>query len=1063
VTNTVATDKKPTRLKCLKLGEQLFASDLDEWNVTVEQATSAGARSDRVVGEERFSTSTGGASPASQQPSHPRKPGQRTLRFRLACLVMACVLPVCAIAGFVVHYDYQQKQILTEQRVLETARALSMVVDQQLATMQASTMALATSHFLVSGDLAAFHRQARAVLHEYPGATFTLADAVGQQLVNTSVPFGTPLPKRTKLDLVERVFGTGKPLIVNLFKGNLLAISIVGVEVPVIHHGRVVYDLALVAPASNFEAVFSRAGVPPDWTVSVVDTNGVIVARSRFPEKFVGRVANPDLVREMAGAAEGVLEYPNQEGTDVLVVFSRSTASGWAAVFGIPKALMLADLQRWLWWTIAGALLLSMMGIALALYRAERIGGSIRALIAPALALGGGEAVNVKSSDLIEADEVGQSLARASQLLQQRTAERDQVEDSLQTSLQRLYIILSSLYSGILLVTAEGRVEFANRSFCDHFLLEDAPGDLVGLAGPEMIAKIKDQYRHPDEALARIQEIVDLGEPVVSEEVAMRDGGTCLRDFVPLNVDGKLYGRLWIHVDITRRKRAEEQLQLAKQYAEDVAVQLRSVVENMAERLYVCDSNGHPVLLNGAFRRTYFGTDAPEFPQTFAEQWEAFDMAGNPVPVADWPIGLALRGQKVRGAEFRTRSKLTGKEMISSYNASPVLNSQGKVVMALFTTLDITERKRAEEALRLSEEKLAKAFAINPAAIVITRMADGMILDVNEAFVKMFGHRRSEVIGKSALQYWPNAEDRVKPVRELQEKGFFSGWEQTMLRRSGEPFVSLMSAVVLNVGDEQLILSTWLDITERKRAQEALLRSEKLASVGHMAAVIAHEINNPLEAVTNALFLASTIKETPESARHFLEIADAELKRIAHITRQSLGFYRESNAPTLMSVNQVLDSTIDLLKSRVKAKNAVIEKQWIADVEITAVAGELRQVFSNLLANSLDAITERGTIKLRVSTYTLGKNDRSCVRITVADNGKGISRDARPHLFEPFFTTKGAVGTGLGLWVSKQIVDKHGGTICMRSTSDGARSGAVFSVVLPVEPAAATRSQSAGQ
>ena len=120
----------------------------------------------------------------------------------------------------------------------------------------------------------------------------------------------------------------------------------------------------------------------------------------------------------------------------------------------------------------------------------------------------------------------------------------------------------------------------------------------------------------------------------------------------------------------------------------------------MAERLYVCDSKGHPILTNAAFRRTYPGTDAPEYPRTFTEHWEAFDMAGNPVPVADWPIGLALRGQKVRGAEFRTRSKLTGKDMISSYNASPVFDSQGKVMMALFTSQDIAERKRAEEQLQ---------------------------------------------------------------------------------------------------------------------------------------------------------------------------------------------------------------------------------------------------------------------------------------------------------------------------------------------------------------------------
>jgi PAS domain S-box-containing protein len=262
-------------------------------------------------------------------------------------------------------------------------------------------------------------------------------------------------------------------------------------------------------------------------------------------------------------------------------------------------------------------------------------------------------------------------------------------------------------------------------------------------------------------------------------------------------------------------------------------------------------------------------------------------------------------------------------------------------------------------------------------------------------------------------------------------------------------------------GDAVSYIGIAMDITEHKRAEQALIRSEKLASVGRMAATMAHEINNPLEAVTNTLFIAKGIEGLPEPARQYLETADAELKRIAHITRQSLGFYRESNSPTLTSVTAVLDSAVDLLKNKTKAKHAVIDKQWDGDVQITAVASELRQVFSNLLANSLDAIDERGVIALRVSAALDFKN-RRCVRVTVADNGKGVGDSSRPHIFEPFFTTKGAVGTGLGLWISKQIVEKHGGNIRMRSRISGTRRGTVFSILLPAQPAVAARSQSAG-
>jgi len=256
-------------------------------------------------------------------------------------------------------------------------------------------------------------------------------------------------------------------------------------------------------------------------------------------------------------------------------------------------------------------------------------------------------------------------------------------------------------------------------------------------------------------------------------------------------------------------------------------------------------------------------------------------------------------------------------------------------------------------------------------------------------------------------------------------------------------------------------VGTVQDITERKDAEQALLRSEKLASAGRMAATIAHEINNPIAAVTNAIFLAQSVEKLPEAARQYLQTADEELKRVGHITRQSLGFYRESNAPALTSATAVLDSAVDLWKSKIKAKHAVVERHWDGDVQITAVAGELRQVFSNLLANSLDAIDEKGTIKLRVSTGTSFKNGLRCVRITVADNGKGIGAETRQHIFEPFFTTKGTFGTGLGLWVSKQIIEKHGGDIRVRSRREGNRRGTVISVVLPVGAAAAALGPSA--
>ena len=233
-----------------------------------------------------------------------------------------------------------------------------------------------------------------------------------------------------------------------------------------------------------------------------------------------------------------------------------------------------------------------------------------------------------------------------------------------------------------------------------------------------------------------------------------------------------------------------------------------------------------------------------------------------------------------------------------------------------------------------------------------------------------------------------------------------------------------------------------------KKAEEALIGSEKLASAGRMAAVLAHEINNPLAAVMNLLFLAQTSADTPGPVRQYLEMADGELKRIAHITRQTLGFYRESTAPTTFRVVTLIDSVIALLQAKIISTQVTVQKECDDLLEITASFGELRQVISNLMLNSLDALGEGGRVTLRASTSQDPLNGSARIRITLADSGQVINATVLPRIFEPFFTTKGSIGNGLGLWVCKQIIEKHSGNIKVRSrTSDG--HGTTFSMVLP--------------
>jgi signal transduction histidine kinase len=226
-------------------------------------------------------------------------------------------------------------------------------------------------------------------------------------------------------------------------------------------------------------------------------------------------------------------------------------------------------------------------------------------------------------------------------------------------------------------------------------------------------------------------------------------------------------------------------------------------------------------------------------------------------------------------------------------------------------------------------------------------------------------------------------------------------------------------------------------------AQEALLRSEKLAVTGRLAASIAHEINNPLEAVTNLLFLMRA-DLSREQRDKYLAQAEQELARVAEITKQTLRFYREPSQPTATRIITVLDSVLMLFGQRLAGAGIQVEREERApSATVLSTPGELRLVIANLVGNAIDAMRGGGRLRVRIS------QNRQLIRLTIADTGVGIPQDVLPTIFEPFVTTKGETGTGLGLWVTTEILKRNRWRIRVRSRSNPGRSGTVFSLVIP--------------
>jgi len=222
-----------------------------------------------------------------------------------------------------------------------------------------------------------------------------------------------------------------------------------------------------------------------------------------------------------------------------------------------------------------------------------------------------------------------------------------------------------------------------------------------------------------------------------------------------------------------------------------------------------------------------------------------------------------------------------------------------------------------------------------------------------------------------------------------------------------------------------------------------LLQNEKLASVGRMASTIAHEINNPLEAIGNAIYLAKTSPDISDLAKSYLDLAAHELERVAHITRQPLAFHRETLRPAPIDLAESVQDLLRLFGPRVSSRGVTLQTRFAQVPRPVFTRGEITQVVANLLSNSLDATPRAGRILIRIKPCLLADGSRAA-SLSIADTGCGIPAAGRERIFEPFYTTKEVVGTGLGLWVTRQLVEKHGAVIRVRSKLG---CGTVFSIV----------------
>lgn len=445
-------------------------------------------------------------------------------------------------------------------------------------------------------------------------------------------------------------------------------------------------------------------------------------------------------------------------------------------------------------------------------------------------------------------------------------------------------------------------------------------------------------------------------------------------------------------------------------------------------------------------------------------RWDAV-LADYHLPSFSAPAALALLKSTGRDIPFIMMSGAVDEETAVSAmraGAHDYIAKQNltRLVPALERELKEADARRSrrmtETALRSMEERFHRLVEVMPLAMLISD-SDGRITYANQGIELLLGYSQAEIAGGTLTlgRIFGTEENCLPCVFAIQsgdaQAKLTEPAEVECIHASGVRVPVLVGAAELNSevpGSPAQIAAFLVDLTEQRRSHEVLRRTEKLAAAGRLAASIAHEINNPLEAVTNCLYLLSQMS-LDEQARSFLDLAQRELNRVVHITTQTLRFYRQSTKPVETDLHELFETVIALFEGRLRSQCIDVDRQYGALPLVTVHDGEIRQVMANLLGNAIDAMAATGgRLVLRTGLSRDWSTDRPGIVFTIADTGTGIDAATRAHLFEPFYSTKGITGTGLGLWVSRGIIEKHAGRIALRSSS-GLHAGTVFRIFLP--------------
>jgi PAS domain S-box-containing protein len=408
--------------------------------------------------------------------------------------------------------------------------------------------------------------------------------------------------------------------------------------------------------------------------------------------------------------------------------------------------------------------------------------------------------------------------------------------------------------------------------------------------------------------------------------------------------------------------------------------------------------------------------------------------------------------ESVREAGYRQSA--TG--MIWSIYLASGLAACGLVLLAWYIVREMALRDKHALEIKTREEWFRITLTCIGDAVIATDR-HGKVTFLNPVAELLTGTSLAKVKGSDIQDVFPifneytdkPAENPVSKVVDLGRVVELAN--HTVLRNTNGTKIPIEDSAAPIRDDRNDLIGVVLvfrDVSKERHSQEIMRKTEKLAAAARLAATVAHEINNPLEAVVNLVYIAKASPGTPPVVVEHLTLAEQELERVAHITRQTLGFYRESSTPESIEVPALIDQVLALFSNKLHVKNITVTRDFGECKPILGMPGELKQVLSNLISNAAEAAGPNGNI--RIAVQSIEKLEGDAIQIVVEDDGPGIPKEDVHRIFEPFFTTKKDVGTGLGLWVTKEIVDRHGGSIAVLPRTEEERRGATFTIQLPL-------------